>query len=140
MDHITESQAAASEFLNLIQENRNVNLIFQDMRQKAETESRTVFEKSVKTQVSQRMAEEQKRAVGKMTVQRMINWLQQAESEQNAMPGQSLKNGMNHQTIFLQNQKTLQSGDTKSQPSAAVVIWEGGAMKRGSKAILNAAP
>lgn len=104
MDHITESQAAASEFLNLIRENRNVNLIFQDIRQKAETESRTVFEKSVKTQVSQRMAEEQKRAVGKMTVQRMINWLQQAESEQNAMPGQSLKNGMNHQTIFLQNQ------------------------------------
>ena len=99
-----QNQTAASEFLNLIRENRNVNLIFQDIRQKAETESRTVFEKSVMTQVSQRMAEEQKRAVGKMTVQRMINWLEQAESEQNAMPGQSLKNAMNHQTIFLQNQ------------------------------------
>jgi len=27
------------------------------------------------------------------------------------------------------NRKTPQSGDPKSQPSAAVVIWEGGAAK-----------
>ena len=31
--------------------------------------------------------------------------------------------------IFSHNQKTPQSGDSKSQPSAAVVIWKGGATK-----------
>lgn len=107
IDRITENETAASEFLNLIQENRNVNLILQNLQQKAEAASPSVQENSSSTQISLHTVEEHKKAAEKTIVQQITNWLQQMEAEQDGVPVQKLKTTMGSQTLLMEHQTAV---------------------------------
>ena len=107
IDHITENETAASEFLNLIQENRNVNLILQNLQQKAGAASPSVQENSSSTQISLHTVKEHKKAAEKIIVQQITNWLQQMEAEQDGVPVQKLKTTMSSQTLLMEHQTAV---------------------------------
>lgn len=125
IDHITENQSATAEFLNLVQENQKVNMIFQNLQQKAGAASHSVQEKSSSTQISLQIPEE-KRMVENIILQRMTHWLQQTIAKQESSPVQKLKTDeigqnmpMEHQTVFHHSMSILQKRNPSERNIAA---------------------
>lgn len=91
INHVTENHTFASEFLEFIQQNKKLNLIFQKLQQKIQTQGKTeniFYEENRIPQNLALSAENQERNIHRDAAIQMIKWVQHMKSEQNRIGAQ----------------------------------------------------